>query len=501
VGLRRFLTAGYAGVALALAGAALGVGLFAAPSHAAATPTPVPAALAPVATMERKVGAMPSLAPLVKELKPGVVNIYTAQTMHVRRSPFGGHGSPFDPFFGFPGGGGGMPQEEDLKRSALGSGFLIGGGLVLTNNHVIDGADEIKVKGATDETWDATVVGRDPATDVAVLRLAGESAKKVAGVKLGDSDALEVGDYVVAIGNPLGLGTTVTSGIVSAKSRVINAGPYDDFIQTDASINPGNSGGPLFNLNGEVVGINTAIARDGQGIGFAVPINMVKAVLPQLEGSGHVSRGWLGLSLQELSPGLTSALGIPSGTRGALVAQVLDGSPAQKAGLREGDVIVGFNERGVDSPGALTRAVGAVAPKTKVALRLLRDGREQTLKLEVGTRPDGVEARAPAQGEEAPDAKPAGSVGLGVDALPEEVARRAGVAPNAGVLVTTVVPGSVAELAGVREGDVLVALQKRPVTSPQGLRAAAAAVKPGEPVMFQVRRGGNSLFLAAQAQR
>ncbi len=408
-----------------------------------------------------------------------------------RFSPFGG-ANPFDdPFGGLRG------RPGEFKQNALGSGFLIGNGLALTNHHVIDGADEIKVKTADGKEWSARVVGRDASTDVALLELSGAGAKEEPGVTLGDSSKLEVGDYVVAIGNPFGLQLTVTSGIVSAMGRVLGAGPYDDFIQTDASINPGNSGGPLFNLAGEVVGINTAIIERGQGIGFAVPISMVKTLLPQLKDAGRVSRGWLGISMQELTPALTAGLNLKS-AHGVLVGQVLTGGPAARGGLQDGDVVVALNDAPVDAPPALSRAVATISPGANVALKVLRDGKEVVVRFQVGERPDdGARASSP---NSAPEEAPGSfSVGLAVEPLSPERARRLGVPADTGVLVADVAPHGAAEAAGVQPGDVLLELQRQPTRTPESYRTLARDVKSGEQVVFKVRRGAGTLYLAAPA--
>jgi len=277
----------------------------------------------------------PNFADLAEQLQPAVVNIGTTQVLRGPGrglpfpSPFGGRGErdPFREFFErfF----GGMPQRE-LRRRSLGSGFIINKeGYIVTNNHVVENATDIKVSLADAGEFDATVVGRDPLTDVALIKVEAERDLPVAA--LGNSDKLRVGEWVIAIGNPFGLGHTVTAGIASAKGRIIGAGPYDDFIQTDASINPGNSGGPLFNLMGEVVGINTAIVATGQGIGFTIPINLAKEILPQLREKGRVTRGWLGVQVQQVTPALAQSLGLER-PHGALVADVQPNSPAERAG-------------------------------------------------------------------------------------------------------------------------------------------------------------------------
>ena len=281
-----------------------------------------------------------SFSELAKQAQPGVVNIRTVKTVkgggRVFRHFFGNPFNPQDPFHNF----GPSPDERapDYKQRSLGSGFIIDrDGYIVTNNHVIEGADEIKVSLANDKEFDAEIVGRDPNTDLALIKIKG--ASDLVPLKLGDSDKLLVGSWVVAIGSPFGLEQTVTAGIVSAKGRVIGSGPYDDFIQTDASINPGNSGGPLLNMNGEVVGINTAIVAQGQGIGFAIPVNLARGIIEQLKAHGSVTRGWLGVGIQDLTPELAEYYGLKD-KQGVLVAQVFEGDPADKAGIKAKDVII-----------------------------------------------------------------------------------------------------------------------------------------------------------------
>ncbi|HZU84151.1 MAG TPA: trypsin-like peptidase domain-containing protein, partial [Polyangiaceae bacterium] len=315
----------------------------------------------------------PDVATLVAKVKPSVVNITTVQEVRVPRGDFGFPGfEDMLPFFRQGpgrrrGGGGGEGGDEVLKQQALGSGFIVDAqGHVVTNAHVIDDADTVKVKLADDREYRAKVVGKDTRLDVAVLQLENAPADLPV-ASLGASDALRVGDYVVAIGNPFGLGNTVTMGIVSAKGRTIGAGPYDDFIQTDASINPGNSGGPLFNLRGQVVGIDTAINPQGRGIGFAIPIDAAKAVLPQLIATGHVSRGRIGAAIQGMDEDLAKALGLDR-PHGALVEDVEPGSPAEKAGIKSGDVIVAVDGQDVPHAEELPRMIAQHKPGAHVKL-------------------------------------------------------------------------------------------------------------------------------------
>jgi len=322
-----------------------------------------------------------SLAPLVAEIKPAVVNIGTIQAPRQPRRGFRGQ-EPFDEFFErfF---GGPIPQER--PQQSLGSGFIIDkDGYILTNNHVIENAGMIMVKLANEKEYEAKVVGRDPRTDLALIKINARGELPV--VRLGDSDALQVGDWVIAIGNPFGLGQTVTAGIVSAKGRVIGQGPYDDFIQTDAAINPGNSGGPLFNTKGEVVGINTAIfSRSGGnvGIGFAVPINMARDLVPQLKTKGRVSRGWLGVSIGPMTDEAVKELKLKD-KKGALVMDVVERSPADRAGIQQRDVIVSFDGRDVTGATDLPRLVGNTPIGKEVTLRVIREGGSLDLKVTIG---------------------------------------------------------------------------------------------------------------------
>jgi len=321
-----------------------------------------------------------SLAPLVEHVGPSVVYIEVESKVAVQTPQIP---QQWAPFFGLqaPDGQGG---EHYQVRQGAGSGFIISSdGYVLTNHHVVDGADKVTVTLADDRKFKARVIGTDPRTDVAVVKI--DTDQDLPAVQLGDSDKLRVGDWVVAIGNPFGLEHTVTAGIVSAKGRAIGAGPYDDFIQTDASINPGNSGGPLFNLSGEVVGMNTAIVPQGQGIGFAVPVEMIDEVLDELKAGGKVTRGWIGVGLQPLDPVLSRQLDADSGV---VVSQVYPDNPASKAGLEPGDVITRVDDQDISQADEVIRAIGRKKPGETVKLDATRDGKERTFKVTLGERPD-----------------------------------------------------------------------------------------------------------------
>ncbi len=427
---------------------------------------------------------------LFKEVSPAVVNISTTQVVKSSRprmrNPFGQQ-DPFDEFFNnfF----GRMPKEQ--KRRSLGSGFIVSpDGYILTNNHVVEKADEVTVTLLDKEEFKAKVVGADPKIDIALIKI--DTKKKLTYVALGDSDKLDVGEWVVAIGNPFGLGHTVTAGIVSAKGRIIGSGPYDDFIQTDASINPGNSGGPLFNLKGEVVGINTAIVQGGQGIGFATPIQLAKSVLDQLREKGKVTRGWLGVYIQRLTPEAAENLGI-AGRRGALVSDVTSGAPAEKAGIRSGDVIVAFNGKEVRDEHDLPQAVASTKPGKTVEVRLLREGKEMTIAVTI----------AEMEGE---PGKPAGgqdlskNFGLTVQDITPEIAQRIGTENTKGVVVTGVADGSPAEDAGFTEGDIIRQINRLPVSGMAEYAKLAAKAKAGKTILFLVERGDSRILLTVKTK-
>jgi len=377
----------------------------------------------------------------------------------------------------------------------LGSGFIIDSdGSILTNNHVVENAQKIVVRLSGDEQdYEAKVVGRDPKTDIAIIKI--NAKTNLLAATLGDSDRLEVGEWVVAIGNPFGLDGTVTSGIVSAKGRHnITQGAYDNFIQTDASINPGNSGGPLINLRGEVVGINTAIfSRTGVniGIGFAIPVNLVKELLPQLRGKGKVTRGYLGVLIQKVTPDIAESLGMDKGY-GALVANVSKDGPADKAGVKVGDVIVEFDGKEVKDSGDLPIVVARTPVDKKVRMKVLRDKKVVTLTVAVGElKEEEVVAAVPDKGE----------LGMTVQKLTPQIAESLGLDKTEGVVVTAVEPGSAADEAGIRRGDVIVEVDRKPIRSLDEYKKTVAAIRKGKGVLFLVRRGESTLFLALKPQR
>lgn len=425
---------------------------------------------------------------LFKGVSPAVVNISTTQVVRFNRprmrSPFGQQ-DPFDDFWNnfF----GNMPREQ--KRKSLGSGFIVSAdGYILTNNHVVEKADEISVTLLDKEEFKAEVVGTDPKTDIALIKI--KADKNLLFVNLGDSERLEIGEWVLAIGNPFGLGHTVTTGIVSAKGRIIGSGPYDDFIQTDASINPGNSGGPLFNLKGEVVGINTAIIQGGQGIGFATPIHLAKSVLGQLKEKGKVTRGWLGVYIQRLTPDMAESLSVP-GKKGALVADVTKDGPAEKAGIKSGDVIVKFDGKDVNDEHELPQVVATVKPGRKVEVKVIREGKEKTISVTIGE----MEA-APVKRAGSPDLTK--GLGLTVQELTPEIAKHLDIENRKGVIVTSVDPGSPSDGAGFQEGDVIRQINRQAIANASEFQKMLNKVKDEKTVLFLVERGDARIFLAVK---
>ena len=439
---------------------------------------------------------LPDLVPLVKQLKPVVVNISTTQTLSSgkdRLSPDQFKNTPFDEFFRrfFER----LPQGSRKTRS-LGSGVIVdASGYILTNSHVVAKADGIQVRLSDDREFEAGVVGLDEKTDLALIRIKNAGALPVA--RLGDSDGAEVGSWVLAIGNPFGLQATVTAGIISAKGRVIGNGPYDNFLQTDAAINPGNSGGPLFNLDGAVIGINTAIfSRSGgnMGIGFAIPVNMAKSIMAQLKSHGRVTRGWLGVRIQIVTNELAQALALGK-RRGALVASIEEGSPADKAGVKTGDVIVRFDGHEVGRMKELPAIVADTPVDKKVDMVVIRDGKSENLTVVV------------AEMKEIPAISTVGksqadSLGLTVKKLTPALRERLKLDKETdGVVVTSVESGSGASEAGIRIGDLIAEINRKPIRKLSDFRLAVRKVAPGKTLLVLLIRKGDPLYLALKVPK
>jgi serine protease Do len=416
-----------------------------------------------------------------------------------------GQPSPEDlfEFFGRPP----MPEGGEMRGQSLGSGFLINPeGYMLTNNHVVKDATEIKVRLSDGREFSAKVVGTDPATDLALVRL-DQPPANLPFVTLGDSDKLEQGDFVLAIGSPFGFRESATYGIISAKDRQLTGSPFDDFLQTDAAINSGNSGGPLFNMRGEVVGINTAIVAPqiGSGVGFAVPVNLAKQLIPQLQ-TGKVSRGYLGVAVSELTPELAQGFRVPPDTKGVVLQNVVPNGPGAKAGLQAGDIVVALNGKPVDTPAQLTRGVSAVAPGQKVGLTVLRNGKKQDVSVTVARRPDeealarGEFGTEEEQAEGDATAKKGGSEKLGMRVAPltPELSRELGVEGDQGVVVAGVTPGGPADKAGLRRGDVVLELNRKALGKVEDMVSEVQKLKAGDTALLRVRRGASAQFVAVK---
>lgn len=431
----------------------------------------------------------PDFVELAKRLKPTVVNIGTEKKPKVQRRqqlrPFGN--SPFgsDPFQEFFDRFFDEQLPQGRAQKSLGSGFVISAdGYILTNNHVVDGADEIKVRFDNGKELKGELKGSDAKLDLALIKVITDEKLPVAA--LGDSDAIEVGEWVMAIGNPFGLSETVTAGIVSAKGRVIGSGPYDDFIQTDASINPGNSGGPLFNVKGEVIGINSAIINGGQGIGFAIPVNMAKSIISQLKDKGRVTRGWIGVAIQPVTKDLADSFGLAA-ERGALVSDVTSESPAEKGGMKSGDIIITFDGKAIKEMNDLPRLVAATAAGKTVAVKVIRNGKEEALTLVIEKMKDG---------DEESSAETNDKLGVTVKDLTKELAASLRIKDTTGVVVTEVKMDGLAANAGIQRGDIIREINGVMINRADEYEKALATLHKDKVLRLLVKHGESSRYVA-----
>ncbi len=432
-----------------------------------------PADAAQTKTAARAVRGYPnSFAPLVRRIRSGVVNIRV-----LRKS--GASNRPTDPFFDLF-----RPDEPPESATSLGTGFIISAdGDLLTNHHVIEDATRIDVTLDNGKSVEATLVGDDPKTDIALLKIRGWFTP----LPLGSSETLQIGDWVIAIGNPFGLEQTVTAGIVSGKGRFINSGPYDDFIQTDASINPGNSGGPLFNMKGQVVGINSAIVAGGNSIGFAIPIDLVKSLLPDLKRVGRVVRGWIGVSIQTVTPDLARSFDQPC-LSGVVVNDLDPNGPAKRAGLNRGDIIIRFDRKPTPEARILSRVVARSTIGGDALVEFYRGSRllQRTVRIERLADPT----------ETSPTANKSAEIGVVISDVTPEAAARLNVAPETGVWVLRVMPGSTADAAGILPSDVILELDDRPVNGVAAFKVEMARKASGTVVRIFIQRGTQSLYIA-----
>ena len=435
---------------------------------------------------------VPNFVPLVQSAGKAVVNISTEKKVMQRggmpSEMFRGLPPEFERFFEqFEGGRNAQPRTQ----RSLGTGFLISAdGYIVTNNHVVAGADTVLVnlQGSTgkDHSLKAQVIGTDEETDIALLKVKADTPLPF--LDFGDSDKMEVGEWVLAIGNPFGLGHTVTAGILSAKGRNIQSGPFDNFLQTDASINPGNSGGPLINMEGKVIGINTAIIASGQGIGFAIPSSMAERIVNQLKQDKKVSRGWIGVTIQDVDENTAKALGLPKAT-GALIGSVMPDEPAAKGGMKDGDVVLEVNGKAIDDSSALLRAIATEAPGSKVNMVVWRDGERKDVTVQLGER----NLKGGKAGNTMDQSAP--SLGLSVRPLTKEESRAANLKPGTGLLVVGVEPGKLAAEAELREGDIILSANLKPIKSTEDFaKIIREDAKKRGVVMLQLQRQGQTFF-------
>jgi len=444
-----------------------------------------------------KKGIPDSFAGLAAKQAHVAVNISTTKTIKSvqRLSPF--QGREFKNFFGdefFRHFFGQIPEGK-MKQRSLGSGVVVSGdGYILTNNHVVADADEILVTLSDQKKCEAKIVGKDPKTDLALIKI--KTKNTIPAARLGDSDKLRVGDWVVAIGNPFGIGTTVTAGIVSAKGRVIGAGPYDNFIQTDASINPGNSGGPLFNLEGELIGINTAIVAPSGGnvgIGFAIPINMAKSVMPQLKERGKVIRGWLGVSIQVVTQEIKEKFGLKS-EEGALIGEVTKGSPADKGGLKRGDVIINFDGKKVKAMKILPAMVADTPVGKEVEILIIRKGKEKRLTIKIGELKEETRMAATIPGIEE-------GFGLSVQELTPELAESLSLKGEKGVVISGIKKGSPASDAGLQRGDLIQEIEHEPIENLSDYKRIMKESSSKKQILVVIKHKGHSRYVVLKREK
>jgi serine protease Do len=443
-----------------------------------------------------------SFSELVKKASPSVVNVSMEKMTQVgiQMSPFGSD-DPFNDFFNrFYGNQGNQGTQKERKVQGVGTGFIIDkDGYILTNNHVVEGADKIKVTLSDKKEYTAKVIGLDSKTDLALIKI--EGAKDLVPLPMGDSDKMEVGDWVVAIGNPFGLENTVTAGIISAKYRRIStsASNYESYIQTDAAINQGNSGGPLMNTNGEVIGINSAILSQtggSVGIGFAIPINMAKDLLPQLK-KGKIVRGWLGVMIQTITPDLQNKLGLKD-TKGALVGSVNEDGPADKAGIETGDVIVSFDGKAINEMSELPLIVASTPVGKNVKIDVIRKGEKKALDIKVGELKDDEETSSRATGGGSTNSN---ELGFKAGDITSDRARQFKVTEKSGVIILQVDESSPAEEAGLQAGDVVIEVDREKVTDLAQFNKKIKSYKTGDTILLLVKRSGSSLFLTLKVEK
>ncbi len=457
--------------------------------------TPAEAAEDNMAQLELLEGAFFKVA---EEVKPAVVNISTVyKTKHPevkgfdKDSQFKG---PFKDFFDedfFNRFFDNIPRGE-IPQKSLGSGLIVStDGYILTNNHVVEGAEKIEIRLSDKTKFQGEIIGKDPKTDIAVVKIDPQGHKLIA-AKLGNSDKSRVGQWAIAIGNPFGLDRTVTVGVISATGRSdIGITTYENFIQTDASINKGNSGGPLVNIHGEVIGINTAIVATGQGIGFAVPINMARHVMEQLIAHGEVVRGWMGIAIQKITEELAKQFGVEPGS-GVLVGQVFKGDPADKAGIKVGDIIIRFADTPITDPAQLSRLAASIPPNKAVKVIVIRDKAEKTITITMGKQKKETKLTA----------TQADKYGMKVQELTPQLAKKFGITEEEeGVLVSYIKPGGPAMRAGIRTGDVIVEVNRRKVTNLKDYEDIIASVEPDESIVVLRLRNGNSLYVAIESDK